>query len=102
MNEKKLKGSLLETTLKISEKCVAGALLAAGVAGISTGVVAAPANPELSALNAVKTSSGTVTPSLEGAILLDIMREDPATGVQVAEHYSHASHASHASHYSSR
>jgi hypothetical protein len=102
MNTKLLKRSLLETTLKISEKCVASALMAAGVVGISTGVTAAPANPELSALEAVKANSGTVTPSVEGAIMLDIVREDRATGTRVAEHYSHASHASHASHYSSR
>lgn len=105
MDKDKMKAQLSTTALGIAEKCVVGALAATGI----TTMVATDANATTSALTeaAVAAASSVIAaaPSSEGAILLDIMRRDPATGVMVADHYSHASHASHeshSSHYSSR
>ncbi|WP_141400549.1 hypothetical protein [Magnetospirillum sp. 15-1] len=101
MGKDKMKSQLSSTALDIAEKCVVGALVAAGVAVVATDANASSSTPTESAT--VATSSVlAVAPSSEGAILLDIVRRDPATGVMVADHYSHSSHASHSSHYSSR
>lgn len=101
MGMDKMKSQLSSTALDIAEKCILGALAATGVAAIATDANASSSTPTESA-TAATSSVLAAAPSSEGAILLDIMRRDPATGVMVATHHSHASHASHVSHYSSR
>lgn len=102
MDKDRFKRLLPRTALAITEKCMAGALVVAGVAGVAATDASAVTTQtqDISRLETTQAQARQST-SLEGAILLDIVRENPATGEQIAQHYSHASHASHASHYSS-
>jgi hypothetical protein len=101
MSADKLKAQLTGALLDISEKCVTGALVAAGMVVTGHGASAMIA-PKASQDNTetIAAAAETAAPAAEGAINLSFVSTDPNTGEQVAQHYSHASHASHASHYS--
>lgn len=105
MDKSKLKGQLPHSLLSISEKCIAGAIALTGIAAGGQTALAALPTTDIATTTHTSPSTPTAPNMSSGAILLSVMQRDPATGEEVAAHYSHASHsshASHASHYSSR
>jgi hypothetical protein len=101
MDNSKLRAMLPTGTFGIVETCAAGVVATIGL------TTATPASATLQRdagpATAPIAASMQEAPTQAGhAIMLRMMHTDPATGEQVAQHYSHASHASHASHYSSR
>ncbi|WP_127079661.1 hypothetical protein [Rhodomicrobium lacus] len=99
MNEKQ-KSPLTITAIRIVERCVAGALAVVGASTISSEADAKTVVPTSEPTPIIGSKLIAEAPSAEGAILLNLVHRDPATGELVADHYSHASHSSHASHHS--
>lgn len=101
MEKEKVAAQVGATALEIAEKC---AISAAGVAALMVAGVM-PAEASVAPQAIIQAATPVTAPPDEGAILLNIVTRDPATGEMIAGHHSHASHASHeshASHYSSR
>lgn len=103
MGADKLKAQLSTALLKISERCVAGALAATSmVLPGQSALATTTSEPNLAASDIMRIDAlaEKAAPSSEGAINLEFISTDANSGEQVARHYSHASHASHQSHYS--
>jgi hypothetical protein len=98
MNMSKLRAMLPTGTFGIIETCVAGAIATIGLSAATP--ASATLERDAGAVTAPIAAPMQETTTQAGhAIMLRMVHTDPATGEQVAQHYSHASHASH---YSSR